>query len=131
LQRVEDISIHGQVNEPVHILRVVGERSKFHEGGACLQGAPELQNRGVKQTLVHTGQHYDRNMSDVFLLQLDIPEPDVNLDVGSASHAQQTAEMMCRFEPVVLEKSRTSFWFTVMSIQRWQRHWFAQNFLFR
>ena len=63
-----------------------------------------LQNRGVKQTLVHTGQHYDRNMSDVFLLQLDIPEPDVNLDVGSASHAQQTAEIMCRFEPVVLEK---------------------------
>jgi UDP-N-acetylglucosamine 2-epimerase (non-hydrolysing) len=44
------------------------------------------------------------NMSDVFLLQLDIPEPDVNLDVGSASHAQQTAEMICRFEPVVLEK---------------------------
>jgi UDP-N-acetylglucosamine 2-epimerase (non-hydrolysing) len=63
-----------------------------------------LQNRGVKQTLVHTGQHYDRNMSDVFFSRLDIPEPDVNLDVGSASHAQQTAEIMCRFEPVVLEK---------------------------
>jgi UDP-N-acetylglucosamine 2-epimerase (non-hydrolysing) len=63
-----------------------------------------LRNHGVKQTLVHTGRHYDRNMSDVFFSQLDIPEPDVNLDVGSASHAQQTAEMMRRFEPVVLEK---------------------------
>jgi UDP-N-acetylglucosamine 2-epimerase (non-hydrolysing) len=48
-----------------------------------------LQNRGVKQTLVHTGQHYDRNTSDVFFSQLDIPEPDVNLDVGSASHASK------------------------------------------
>jgi UDP-N-acetylglucosamine 2-epimerase (non-hydrolysing) len=62
-----------------------------------------LQNRGAKQTLVHTGQHYDRNMSDVFFSQLDIPEPDVNLEVGSGSHAHQTAEIMRRFEPVVLD----------------------------
>ena len=62
-----------------------------------------LQNRNVKQTLVHTGQHYDRNMSDIFFLQLEIPEPDVNLEVGSGSHAQQTAEIMRRIEPVVLE----------------------------
>ena len=48
-------------------------------------------------------------MSDVFLLQLDIPEPDANLDVGSASHAQQTAEVMSRFEPVVLEKAGPRF----------------------
>jgi UDP-N-acetylglucosamine 2-epimerase (non-hydrolysing) len=62
-----------------------------------------LQNRGVKQTLVHTGQHYDRNMSDVFFTQLDIPEPDVNLEVGSGTHAQQTAEIMRRIEPVLIE----------------------------
>jgi len=58
---------------------------------------------GVKQTLVHTGQHYDANMSDVFFSQLDITAPDVNLAVGSGSHAVQTAEIMTRFEPVVLE----------------------------
>lgn len=58
----------------------------------------------VIQTLVHTGQHYDRNMSDVFFEQLEIPAPDVNLEVGSGTHAQQTAEVMTRFEPVVLEK---------------------------
>jgi UDP-N-acetylglucosamine 2-epimerase (non-hydrolysing) len=62
-----------------------------------------LERRGIRQTLVHTGQHYDRNMSDVFFTQLEITEPDANLDVGSGSHAQQTAEIMCRFEPVVLK----------------------------
>jgi UDP-N-acetylglucosamine 2-epimerase (non-hydrolysing) len=71
-----------------------------------MKAAPVLRalaSWGVKQTLVHTGQHYDRNMSDVFFSQLEIPAPDVNLGVGSGSHAQQTAEMIARFEPVVLE----------------------------
>jgi len=61
------------------------------------------QRSNVAQTLVHTGQHYDKNMSDVFFEQLGIPAPDVNLEVGSGTHAQQTAEVMTRFEPVVLE----------------------------
>src|SRR5580658_9051846 len=56
------------------------------------------------QTLIHTGQHYDVNMSDVFFQQLGIPEPDVNLAVGSGSHAKQTAEIMIRLEPVILER---------------------------
>jgi UDP-N-acetylglucosamine 2-epimerase (non-hydrolysing) len=63
-----------------------------------------LRERGVEQTLVHTGQHYDANMSDVFVSQLGMPDPDVNLGVGSGSHAKQTAEVMARFEPVVLER---------------------------
>src|SRR5207245_4646375 len=58
---------------------------------------------GVEQTLVHTGQHYDNNMSDVFFSQLSMPAADMNLEVGSGSHAQQTAEVMRRFEPIVLE----------------------------
>jgi len=62
------------------------------------------QRQGVKQTLVHTGQHYDANMSDVFFQQLGIPEPDVNLAVGSGTHAWQTAEIITRFEPVVIER---------------------------
>jgi UDP-N-acetylglucosamine 2-epimerase (non-hydrolysing) len=62
-----------------------------------------LSARDARQTLVHTGQHYDASMSDVFFQQLAIPAPDFNLAVGSASHAQQTAEIMSRFEPVVLE----------------------------
>ncbi len=62
------------------------------------------QRSNVVQTLVHTGQHYDRNMSDVFFEQLEIPAPDVNLEVGSGTHAQQTADIMSRFEPVILDK---------------------------
>ena len=58
----------------------------------------------VVQTLVHTGQHYDVNMSDVFFEQLGIPAPDVNLAVGSGTHARQTAEIMSRFEPVLFER---------------------------
>jgi UDP-N-acetylglucosamine 2-epimerase (non-hydrolysing) len=84
----------------MHILHVVGARPNFMKAAPVLRA---VQNRGLKQTLVHTGQHYDRNMSDVFFAQLEIPEPDVNLEVGSGSHAQQTAEIMRRFEPVVLE----------------------------
>jgi UDP-N-acetylglucosamine 2-epimerase (non-hydrolysing) len=71
-----------------------------------MKAAPVLRAlaaRGARQTLVHTGQHYDRNMSDVFFTQLAIPEPDWNLGVGSGSHARQTAEVMSAFEPVVLE----------------------------
>jgi UDP-N-acetylglucosamine 2-epimerase (non-hydrolysing) len=56
-----------------------------------------------EQILVHTGQHYDASMSQVFFDELELPKPDVNLEVGSGSHAQQTALIMQRFEPVVLD----------------------------
>lgn len=73
-----------------------------------MKAAPVLaalaKRTGVRQTLVHTGQHYDTNMSDVFFQQLQIPNPDVNLGVGSGSHAHQTAEIMSRLEPVLLER---------------------------
>jgi UDP-N-acetylglucosamine 2-epimerase (non-hydrolysing) len=84
-----------------HILHVVGARPNFVKAAPVLRA---LRERGMRQTLVHTGQHYDRNMSDVFFTQLEIPEPDFNLEVGSGSHASQTAEIMRRFEPVVLER---------------------------
>lgn len=56
-----------------------------------------------KILLVHTGQHYDENMSRLFFDELGIPKPDINLEVGSSSHAVQTADIMKRFEPVVLD----------------------------
>jgi UDP-N-acetylglucosamine 2-epimerase (non-hydrolysing) len=86
----------------MHILHVVGARPNFMK--AAPVSAAFRRRPGVTQTLVHTGQHYDRNMSDVFFEQLEIPAPDVNLEVGSGSHAQQTAQIMSRFEPVVVAK---------------------------
>jgi UDP-N-acetylglucosamine 2-epimerase (non-hydrolysing) len=84
-----------------NIIHVVGARPNFMKVAPVLRA---LSHRpGVNQTLVHTGQHYDANMSDVFFSQLGIPAPDVNLAVGSGSHAAQTGEIMVRFEPVVLE----------------------------
>ena len=84
----------------MHILHVVGARPNFVKAAPVLRA---IKKRALHQTLVHTGQHYDRNMSDVFFSQLEIPEPDMNLGVGSGSHASQTADIMRGFEPVVLE----------------------------
>ncbi len=58
----------------------------------------------IEAYLVHTGQHYDERMSKLFFEELKIPRPDIDLGVGSGSHAVQTAEVMKRFEPVVLEQ---------------------------
>jgi UDP-N-acetylglucosamine 2-epimerase (non-hydrolysing) len=86
----------------VKIILVAGARPNFMKIAplmSALQARPEMQ-----PILVHTGQHYDRAMSDLFFQQLGIPEPDVNLGVGSASHAVQTAEIMRAFEPVIVEQ---------------------------
>ena len=86
----------------MHILHVVGARPNFMKAAPVLHA---LRTRpGMRQTLVHTGQHYDKNLSDVFFSQLEIPAPDVNLGVGSSTHARQTADIMTGFEPVLLER---------------------------
>ncbi len=86
----------------MHILHVVGARPNFMKAAPVIQA---IRGRnGTRQSLVHTGQHYDANMSDVFFQQLSLPKPDVNLAVGSGSQARQTAEIMVRFETAVLEQ---------------------------
>lgn len=73
-----------------------------------MKAAPVLRALSVfpeiRQRLVHTGQHYDASMSDVFFRQLEMPEPDFNLGVGSGTHAQQTAAVMTALEPVLLQR---------------------------
>lgn len=85
----------------MHLLHVVGARPNFMKVAPVIRAFCERSD--VKQTLVHTGQHYDPNLSDIFFEQLEIPRPDVSLEVGSGSHARQTAEIMIRFEETVLE----------------------------
>lgn len=87
-------------------LHIVGARPNFMKVAPVLNA---LKTRpSVEQLLIHTGQHYDAGMSDVFFEQLGLPAPDMNLAIGSATHARQTAEIMIRLEPVV-EQSKPDF----------------------
>ena len=82
----------------MHIVHVVGTRPNFMKAAPVLEACAK---KGFVQSLVHTGQHYDAQMSEVFFQQLGLPHPDVNLEVGPGSHAQQTAQVMVRFEKFV------------------------------
>jgi UDP-N-acetylglucosamine 2-epimerase (non-hydrolysing) len=87
----------------MRILHVVGARPNFMKIAPIMREMAKHPDE-FEQTLVHTGQHYDSNMSQVFFDELEIPVPDVNLDVGSGSHAWQTAQIMQRFEPILLNR---------------------------
>ncbi|MEN6466004.1 MAG: UDP-N-acetylglucosamine 2-epimerase (non-hydrolyzing) [Syntrophaceae bacterium] len=88
------------------IISIVGARPNFMKIAPFIAAIEKhnLKNgAGIGHVLVHTGQHYDVAMSESFFRDLQIPAPDVNLEVGSGSHARQTAEIMVRFEKVCLE----------------------------
>ena len=97
------------MNPAPKILLVAGARPNFMKVAPLIRSirARVDWNAGPALTyrLVHTGQHYDDRMSAVFFSELGIPEPDINLAVGSGSHARQTADIMTRFE-VVCEEER-------------------------
>ena len=92
------------------LLLVAGARPNFMKLAPLVKAAarfnegPKGGERRIEARIVHTGQHYDAQMSQVFFDELGIPAPDHNLEVGSGSHAAQTAEIMKRFEPVCLEE---------------------------
>ena len=83
------------------ILSVVGARPQFVKAAVV---AAALEERGAAHRLVHTGQHYDDSLSDVFFRELGLRQPDHQLDVGSGSHGAQTAAMLEGLERVILEE---------------------------
>jgi UDP-N-acetylglucosamine 2-epimerase (non-hydrolysing) len=83
------------------VLHVVGARPNFMKAAPVM--AALAKRNSVSQILVHTGQHYDENMSNVFFGQLGLPEPDLDLGVGSGTHARQTAAIMTRMEEVLMD----------------------------
>lgn len=85
----------------IKIICVCGARPNFMKIAPIMHAFAE--HGGFETLLVHTGQHYDAKMSHLFFEELNIPQPDINLEVGSASHAVQTAEIMKRFEPVAVD----------------------------
>ena len=93
----------------LNLMLVAGARPNFMKIASIID-AIKMHNDSVKNStfniqhlLVHTGQHYDDSMSEAFFRDLGLPKPDIDLGVGSASHATQTAEIMKRFEPILLE----------------------------
>src|SRR6478609_9580024 len=96
------------MNKSLKLLLVAGARPNFMKIAPVIH-AVRTHNascngsgRPVDVCLVHTGQHYDEKMSGVFFQELGIPAPDYDLEVGSGSHAVQTANIMLAFEPVCL-----------------------------
>lgn len=90
-------------NRPKHIVHVVGARPNYMKIAPLMR---EMGRHGDRwqQVLVHTGQHYDHQLSQVFFRDLALPEPDVYLGVGSGSHAEQYARVLLAFEPVLKEQ---------------------------
>ncbi|MGA8988016.1 non-hydrolyzing UDP-N-acetylglucosamine 2-epimerase [Aeromicrobium sp.] len=83
-----------------HVVHITGARPNFPKAAPVIRA---LDARGIRQLLVHTGQHYDPIMSEVFFEQLGLPKPDVNLGVGSGTHAHQTAKVMTALEDMFQE----------------------------
>jgi UDP-N-acetylglucosamine 2-epimerase len=92
----------------VRIITVVGARPQFVKAAAVSRAIAAHNAAGsgpaVQEKIVHTGQHYDRNLSDVFFEELKIPQPALNLEVGSGPHGRQTAEILRKIEPVLVEQ---------------------------
>jgi len=84
------------------IMCVVGARPNFVKAAPVIEAL--RKHPGMAAVLVHTGQHYDRAMSELFFEELGIPAPDLDLQVGSASHGEQTGQIMIRFEPVLKQE---------------------------
>ena len=91
----------------VKIMTVVGARPNFMKAAPIIKAIRKhneqaAAHENIQHFLVHTGQHYDQLMSDSFFADLELPKPDAHLGVGSRSHARQTAEIMTKFEEVLL-----------------------------
>src|SRR5688572_22819168 len=88
----------------IKILTVIGARPQIIKAAALSRAITNSFSDKLKEIIVHTGQHYDTNMSEVFFDELNIPRPDYNLNVGSGSHGKQTASMIEGIEEILLKE---------------------------
>ena len=87
-----------------HILTIIGARPQFIKAAALSRAIRNHYSSQIKETIVHTGQHYDQNMSQVFFDEMEVPKPDYNLGVGSDNHARQTAVMIEKLEDILVDE---------------------------
>src|SRR5512143_3363852 len=94
--------------QAMKIMSIVGARPNFMKVASVARAVHKHNESGrqplIEHIILHTGQHYDEQMSKLFFRELEIPTPNYNLEVGSGSHAMQTAQIMERFEPVLLKE---------------------------
>ena len=86
----------------IRILTVIGARPQIIKAAAISRAVREKFANVIVEKILHTGQHYDQNMSQVFFGELNIPKPDYNLNVGSGRHGEQTAKMIAGIEEVLM-----------------------------
>lgn len=86
----------------INILTIIGARPQFIKAAALSRTIRNEYAGIIKESILHTGQHYDANMSRVFFDEMNIPKPDINLNIGSGSHAMQTAGMMTGIEEAII-----------------------------
>jgi UDP-GlcNAc3NAcA epimerase len=86
----------------MHILTVIGARPQFIKAAVLSRYIKDNPFLGINETIIHTGQHYDQNMSDIFFTEMDIPLPDVNLRIGSGNHGETTGLMLAGIELEIL-----------------------------
>src|SRR5271157_117132 len=88
----------------IKVVTIIGARPQIIKAAAISRCINSSFKKKIKEIIVHTGQHYDENMSEVFFREMGIPKPNYNLNVGSSTHAKQTADMMLKTEEVLLKE---------------------------
>jgi UDP-N-acetylglucosamine 2-epimerase len=111
------------------LMCVVGARPNFMKAAPVIDSLRRYPDMQV--LLVHTGQHYDHKMSTLFFQELGMPKPDIDLQVGSGSHGEQTGHIMMKIEPLMKVSGRMSSSSSGMSIPPLQPRYVRQNLAFR
>jgi len=92
------------MKEKMKILTILGARPQFVKAGAVSRAINDLNNSKITEIVIHTGQHYDKDMSDLFFEELHLPKPNYFLGAGGKSHGAMTGEMIIKLEEIMLNK---------------------------
>jgi UDP-GlcNAc3NAcA epimerase len=111
------------------LLTILGARPQFIKAAALSR---EIKNHDdISETILHTGQHFDENMSDIFFKEMDIPAPKYQLTVNSLSHAAMTGQMMTEIDTIINIENPRAVSYMATQIQHWQVQLQLQNWTFQ